>query len=66
MDTLGSLIDKFQTVKLKINYINNINKKMNLEKQSFKLQDEINQLIKYIMENDIDDIDISRPQHKTY
>lgn len=66
MDTLGSLIDKSQTVKLKIEYINNLNKKIDLGKQLFRLRQEIDDLLQDIIKGDIKDVDIARPQHKTY
>ena len=66
VDTLGNLIDKLITVKLKDHFLGNkdFNKHTNLVMQKDRLIKEINQKASEILSLDVGDI--TRPQHKTY
>ncbi len=69
MDTVASNIDKLMTVNLKTLFnlrSTDVDKMKNLSIQRQKLQSEISDLLITIFTQNIDDNDISRPQHKTY
>ncbi|CAK0748355.1 hypothetical protein CCP1ISM_20025 [Azospirillaceae bacterium] len=71
MDTIGNCIDKLMTVNLKLYYNANnkdINKIINLNDQKKALEHEITNLIDIAISRSdaIQEIDMLRPQHKTY
>lgn len=66
MDTFGNLIDKQITVALKLHYIGDDDKKVNLNKQLNCLTKEINDIGKDVLQSKIGINDALRPQHKTY
>lgn len=71
MDTIGNCIDKLMTVNLKLYYnVGNkdINKMINLNDQKKALECEITDLVSTVISkaNTMQEIDMVRPQHKTY
>jgi len=71
MDTLGNVVDKLFTVNMKKYYRISGGSKdykvlKNLSSQSDRLSNEIDQLTEEIVKGNMDEEDITRPQHKTY
>ena len=68
MDTIGNAIDKLFTVNLKLinSDPNNISRIENLNCQKIALKSEIDQNIDKVFSGKLSEIDMVRPQHKTY
>ena len=68
MDTIGNIIDKMFTVNMKMQYNKSKPERIkNLEEQRIALAGEIDTNVNKIFRAEIiNDIDVVRPQHKTY
>lgn len=67
MDTIGNIIDKLFTVNLKLIHNNkDKNKIINLNVQRIALMSEIDKNINKVFSGELSEIDMVRPQHKTY
>lgn len=68
MDTIGNAIDKLFTVNLKLINSNpdNTIRINNLNCQQAALMSEIDQNINKVFSGELSEIDMIRPQHKTY
>jgi hypothetical protein len=66
MDTVGNIIDKLFTVNLKLIHNKDQKRIDNLNIQKIALLNEIDVSINNIISGKVSDIDIVRPQHKTY
>lgn len=66
MDTIGNVIDKMFTVNLKITHNTDPIRLQNLNAQKEALMAELDAKAQQLFTHEVSDLEVIRPQHKTY